>query len=114
MIFTVMTTPRGFAPRTPLHALSRAASPARSVRVGSFAGAHSPAVARDMARRAPAPGARRGLVTAVGERVRGRRENRAEFDRDEMSTAVASRLPSSVIIQQEDLRHGQRVCVRDG
>src|SRR6188474_3086689 len=25
--------PRGFAPRTPLHALSRAASPARSVRV---------------------------------------------------------------------------------
>src|SRR5262245_19346812 len=29
--------PRGFAPRTPLHALSRAASPARSVRVARFA-----------------------------------------------------------------------------
>src|SRR5437660_9556063 len=28
---------RGFAPRTPLHALSRAASPARSVRVARFA-----------------------------------------------------------------------------
>jgi hypothetical protein len=26
-------SPRGFAPRTPLHTLSRAASPARSVRV---------------------------------------------------------------------------------
>src|SRR5439155_2376731 len=30
-------TPRGFAPRTPRHALSRAASPARSVRVARFA-----------------------------------------------------------------------------
>src|SRR5262249_4881962 len=29
----VFLNPRGFAPRTPLHALSRAASPARSVRV---------------------------------------------------------------------------------
>ena len=29
--------PRGFAPRTPLHALSRAASPARSDRVARFA-----------------------------------------------------------------------------
>src|SRR5438445_11427654 len=29
--------PRGFAPRPPLHALSRAASPARSVRVARFA-----------------------------------------------------------------------------
>src|SRR5204863_7704923 len=29
--------PRGFAPRTPLHALSRAASPPRSVRVARFA-----------------------------------------------------------------------------
>ena len=30
-------TPKGFAPRTPQHALSRAASPACSVRVGSLA-----------------------------------------------------------------------------
>jgi hypothetical protein len=35
--FAVMITPSGFAPRTPLHALSRAASPARSVRVARFA-----------------------------------------------------------------------------
>jgi hypothetical protein len=32
-----MLLPRGFAPRTPLHALSRAAAPARSVRVARFA-----------------------------------------------------------------------------
>src|SRR5262245_8366986 len=32
-----LITPRGFAPRTPLHALSRAASPARAVRVARFA-----------------------------------------------------------------------------
>src|SRR3954466_3030059 len=32
-----MMTPRGFAPRTPRHALSRAAAPARSVRVARFA-----------------------------------------------------------------------------
>src|SRR3954454_21135906 len=33
----ILITPRGFAPRTPRHALSRAASSARSVRVGSLA-----------------------------------------------------------------------------
>jgi hypothetical protein len=39
--FNVHLYPRGFAPRTPLHALSRAASPARSDPRGSRRGARS-------------------------------------------------------------------------
>ena len=36
IVHGIQSYPRGFAPRTPLHALSRAASSARSVRVAHF------------------------------------------------------------------------------
>src|SRR5262249_35932800 len=60
--------PRGFAPRTPLHALSRAASPARSVRV-----AHS---LRSFALRWPLYDRRRGPDASVWSGTRALRRCR--------------------------------------